>query len=85
MTVVADLAGEEVARLQLAQLQSELEALQQEVMRSGATTAAAEGPRRPAVGASSGPLNMADALRELGQWQRRVQDVEAQLDEVCVC
>jgi hypothetical protein len=83
-------AGEEVARLQLSQLQSELEALQQELMRSGAAaTAAGGGSSRLAVAAAggadragAGPLSLADALRELGQWQRRVQEVEAQLDEV---
>lgn len=91
---VAVPAGEEIVRLQLCQLQSELEALQQELVASGAA-AAGGGPvagggraaRLAAVGgagagAGSGPLSLADALRELGQWQRRVQDMEAQLDEV---
>jgi hypothetical protein len=86
------IAGEEVARLQLSQLQSELEVLQQELMRSGAAaaTAAGGGSSRLAAAAAAagadragaGPLSLADALRELGQWQRRVQEVEAQLDEV---
>lgn len=84
-------------RLQLAQLQSELEALQQELVATGAAAPAGGGTevagggqraaRLSAVdgaggGAGSGPLSLADALKELGQWQRRVQDMEAQLDEV---
>jgi hypothetical protein len=63
----------------------ELEARLDEVSGLGES---AEGPGVAAVGGagggagSGGPLSLADALRELGQWQQRVQEVEAQLDEV---
>jgi hypothetical protein len=75
-------AGEEVARLQLSQLQSELQALQQELVRSGAAAMAAGSTSRGPAAAAAGPLSLGDALRELGQWQLRAQEAEARLDEV---
>jgi hypothetical protein len=81
-------AGEEVARLQLAQLQSDLQALQQELVRSGAAAMTACGgsstsrATAAAAAAGGGLLSLGDALRELGQWQLRAQEAEARLDEV---
>lgn len=87
--VVIACTGEEVVRLQLGQLQAELSALQQELMLRGAVAAgaaAADGRSTWAAAvADSGtgmPLSLGEALRELGRWQRRAEEAEAQLDEV---
>jgi hypothetical protein len=87
--VVFSCPGEEVVRLQLGQLQAELSALQQELMVRGAAAAGAAaadgGSTWAAAVADTGsgmPLSLGEALRELGRWQRRAEEAEAQLDKV---
>lgn len=86
----AHAAGEEVLRLQLKHQQAGLAAMQQELMRAGAAAGAAaaaagEGGEAGAAAVSigaSGVVQLPQALRELGQLQRRAQEAEAALDEV---
>lgn len=94
----AHAAGEEVLRLQLKHLQTEVAALQQELVRAGAAAGASAaaaggyqlypsgevGAVAAAVvsGTGGGPVQLPQVLRELGQWQRRAQEAELALDEV---
>lgn len=89
----AHAAGEEVLRMQLKALQQEAAALQQELMRAGAAAGAAAaaseaGELYPAAAAltsvavGGAPMQLPQALRELGQWQRRAQQAELAVHEV---